>query len=128
VQVAGEWRSVRWVGLAVVGALALLGCSGGGSVETGGGGEGGAAVYAAKCAECHGANLEGTAKGPSHLSKVYEAGHHPDAAFRRAIQQGARAHHWNFGDMAPVPGMSEGDITAVIAYIRAQQRERGFVD
>jgi mono/diheme cytochrome c family protein len=122
-------RAARALGLVFAGAVLVGGCgSGGDPGETAGGGDAGAKVYAAKCAECHGANLEGTAKGPSHLSRVYEPGHHPDAAFRRAIAQGARAHHWNFGDMAPVQGMSEADTTAVIAYIHAQQRERGFTD
>ena len=35
-------------------------------------------LYAANCAECHGADLRGTDKGPSHLSEVYEPGHHAD--------------------------------------------------
>ena len=117
------------LGVLFVGAAALTACgSGGESASTDGGGEAGAKVYAAKCAECHGANLEGTSKGPSHLSSVYRPEHHTDANFRRAIAQGARAHHWQFGDMPPVQGMSEADTTAVIAYIRAQQRQRGFTN
>ena len=117
------------LGALFVGATTLMACgTGGESAGTDGGGEAGAKVYAAKCAECHGANLEGTSKGPPHLSKVYEPGHHGDASFRRAIAQGAPAHHWQFGDMPPVQGMSEADTTAVIAYIRAQQRQRGFTN
>jgi mono/diheme cytochrome c family protein len=108
------------------------GCGGSGSTSSAGGAGGvggsGAEVYAAKCASCHGADLEGTAKGPSHLSKVYEPSHHSDAAFRRAIAQGSPAHHWNFGAMPPVQGMSEADVTAVIAFIRQQQQARGFHD
>ena len=38
----------------------------------------GGQLYAANCAECHGADLRGTDKGPSHLSEVYEPGHHAD--------------------------------------------------
>jgi len=43
-------------------------------------------LYAANCAECHGADLRCTGKGPSHLSEVYEPGHHG------AVQAGVRAH------------------------------------
>ena len=50
-------------------------------------------LYAANCAECHGADLRGTDKGPSHLSEVYEPGHHADGAFLFAVQNGSRAHH-----------------------------------
>lgn len=60
----------------------------------------GAALYEQSCASCHGSDLRGTERGPSHLSQVYEPGHHPDAAFRAAVTAGSRAHHWDFGDMA----------------------------
>jgi mono/diheme cytochrome c family protein len=83
-------------------------------------------LYVQKCAECHGANLEGTAKGPSHLSRIYEPSHHSDESFRRAITSGSPQHHWNFGPMKPVTGLSDADITAIIAFVRAQQNERGF--
>jgi mono/diheme cytochrome c family protein len=121
----GRGRAVVLAGVVLFGAGLSAACSGGETASGGGGGDG-AKVYAAKCAECHGANLEGTSRGPSHLSRVYEPSHHSDAAFKRAILQGSPAHHWNFGDMPPVQGMSEGDITAVIAYIRGQQQSRGF--
>ena len=124
------------MGALAVGTLAVIavaaGCGGGESTTSAGGANGGgvggigAEVYAAKCASCHGADLQGTAKGPSHLSKVYEPSHHSDAAFRRAIAQGSPAHHWNFGAMPPVQGMSEADVTAVISFIREQQQARGF--
>lgn len=86
----------------------------------------GAAVYAGSCAACHGADLRGTERGPSHLSQVYEPGHHPDESFRRAIAQGVPAHHWSFGDMPPVPGLDRADVDAVIAYVREQQATHGF--
>ncbi|NND84488.1 MAG: c-type cytochrome, partial [Acidimicrobiia bacterium] len=38
-------------------------------------------VYQANCASCHGSDLRGTDQGPSHLSVVYEPGHHGDIAF-----------------------------------------------
>ena len=63
----------------------------------------GAVFYQSNCASCHGADLRGTDKGPSHLSIVYEPNHHGDDSFRSAIVNGARQHHWNFGDMAVDP-------------------------
>ena len=45
----------------------------------------GAEIYAESCASCHGADLRGTDKGPSHLSIVYEPNHHTDDSFRSAI-------------------------------------------
>lgn len=113
----------------LAGALALAGCAGSttaSSPPASTAGNRGAELYAARCAACHGTDLRGTAAGPSHLSKVYEPGHHPDAAFKAAIRNGSRAHHWSFGDMPAVPGMSDADIDAVIAYVRAAQAREGF--
>jgi mono/diheme cytochrome c family protein len=83
-------------------------------------------LYQASCASCHGADLRGTDKGPSHLSIVYEPNHHGDGAFVLAALRGVRQHHWRFGDMAPVPGLSEEDLEAIVAYVREQQRLKGF--
>ena len=86
----------------------------------------GQVLYQASCASCHGTDLRGTDKGPSHLSVVYEPNHHGDIAFVLAAQNGVRSHHWPFGDMAPVPGLSDGDLEAVVAYVRENQRINGF--
>ena len=86
----------------------------------------GAEVYAQSCASCHGADLRGTNQGPSHLSIVYEPNHHPDDAFRSAIANGAPQHHWTFGDMPPVDGLTDDDVDAVIAYVRSEQQRLGF--
>ena len=83
-------------------------------------------VYQARCATCHGTDLRGTDIGPPHLSVVYEPNHHGDAAFVLAAQNGVRAHHWPFGDMAPVPGLSDEDLAAIVAYVRENQRINGF--
>jgi mono/diheme cytochrome c family protein len=83
-------------------------------------------LYQASCAECHGADLRGTDAGPSHLSIVYEPGHHGDAAFALAARNGVRAHHWPFGDMPPVPDLSDDDLDAIVAYVRENQRIQGF--
>lgn len=82
-------------------------------------------TYALKCASCHGATLQGTDKGPPFLSRVYHPGHHADASFFNATRNGARAHHWKFGDMPPVENISDEQIGLVVDYIRAVQRANG---
>ena len=118
----------------------LAGCSGDSDgsdadADGSGGGSGGAVtgdaalgaeVYAESCASCHGADLRGTDRGPSHLSTVYEPGHHSDESFRAAIRDGAPQHHWRFGDMPPVEGLDDDQIDAVIAYVREVQEREGF--
>jgi mono/diheme cytochrome c family protein len=86
----------------------------------------GAELYVIHCAECHGNDLRGTDKGPSHLSIVYEPNHHGDGAFLFAVQRGSRAHHWSFGDMPPIEGISVDDIDAIVAFVRETQRLEGF--
>jgi mono/diheme cytochrome c family protein len=86
----------------------------------------GGVLYEASCASCHGSDLRGTALGPSQLSVVYQPGHHPNEAYASAAFNGVRAHHWDFGDMAPVPGLSQDDMDRIVAYIRETQRTEGF--
>ena len=83
-------------------------------------------LYQQHCAQCHGTDLRGTDLGPSHLSIVYEPNHHGDAAFLAAVSRGSPAHHWNFGAMAPIPGLSQEDVAAITAFVREQQRIEGF--
>ncbi len=86
----------------------------------------GADLYQANCAECHGSDVRGTDQGPSFLSRVYEPSHHADGAFLLAVQRGSPAHHWRFGDMLPVEGLTPDDVAAIVAYVREQQRLQGF--
>ena len=81
----------------------------------------GATLYEQSCASCHGSDLRGTDKGPPHLSEVYASDHHSDDSFRSAITNGAPSHHWDFGDMPPVPSLSDEDITSILAFVRQQQ-------
>lgn len=83
-------------------------------------------LYERSCAECHGIDLRGTDKGPSHLSVVYEASHHSDAAFLVAVLRGVPAHHWNFGPMPPIDGLDAEDVAAITAYVRSVQQREGF--
>jgi len=110
----------------MVAGLLLSACGDDSSDTTAAPGSQGAALYEQSCALCHGTDLRGTAIGPSHLSEVYEPGHHPDAAFRAAIELGVAAHHWSFGDMPPVRGLDDDEIDAIIAYVREQQEAHGF--
>lgn len=124
-------RRERWavsIGIAAGLALALGACGSDPATPaaTAAASGRGADVYASSCASCHGDDLGGTDKGPSHLSIVYEPNHHGDDAFRSAIANGAAQHHWGFGDMAPIEGLSDDDVDAVIAYVRSEQQRLGF--
>ena len=89
--------------------------------------ERGRAAFETYCASCHGANAAGQAgTAPPLIHPIYEPGHHGDLAFLRAAEQGAPAHHWPFGDMPAVKGISEVEIAEIIAYIRALQRANGI--
>ncbi len=81
--------------------------------------------YEAKCASCHGVNAAGTKQGPTFLHRVYHSGHHGGPAFYIAPKRGVRAHHWRFGDMPPVDGITDSQIEKIIIYIRALQKENG---
>jgi len=82
--------------------------------------------YQSKCADCHGQWAEGTDQGPTLIHPYYVPSHHSDQSFYRAILQGARMHHWEFGDMAPVEGASEQDAVNVTAFVRWLQQYRGL--
>ena len=79
------------------------------------------------CASCHGKNAAGgTGKGPPLVHPIYEPGHHPDTAFLRAAMAGVRSHHWNFGDMPPVEGITEETVRLIATYVREIQRANGI--
>ena len=87
----------------------------------------GQTVFRAKCAVCHGANAQGVnGSGPPLIHKIYEPSHHGDPSFLRAAQSGVRSHHWPFGDMPPIAGVTPADIKAIIAFIREVQRFNGI--
>jgi mono/diheme cytochrome c family protein len=86
----------------------------------------GASLYAQACSSCHGEDLTGTDNGPPLLHPFYVPGHHGDSAFLLAAQRGVRSHHWNFGDMPPVEGITQEQVTAIVDFVREQQRAAGF--
>lgn len=84
-------------------------------------------AFDAKCASCHGVKAAGqNGVAPPLVHKIYEPSHHSDEAFQRAAQSGVRAHHWNFGNMPPVPGLTRGDVKYIARYVRELQRENGI--
>ncbi|WP_245995267.1 c-type cytochrome [Inmirania thermothiophila] len=86
----------------------------------------GEVAYRKYCAACHGEDLRGTASGPPFLSDIYRPGHHGDIAFYKAARDGVRAHHWRFGDMPPVKGVTAEEVGHIVAYVRRRQREAGI--
>jgi len=84
-------------------------------------------IFDSACAACHGANAAGTnGLAPPLVHKVYEPGHHADEAFQRAASLGVKSHHWPFGDMPPVSGLTRGDVIMIVTYIRELQRANGI--
>ena len=83
-------------------------------------------LFNRNCAECHGENAAGSENGPPLVHKIYEPGHHGDAAFYLAARNGVRAHHWNFGDMPPRPDVSEPEMAAIVTYVRELQQANGI--
>lgn len=87
----------------------------------------GKGLYDDNCVTCHGTNGVGQdGIAPPLVHKIYEPSHHGDESFQRAVAQGARSHHWRFGDMPPVEGLSRNDVTRVVTYIRELQRANGI--
>jgi cytochrome c len=84
-------------------------------------------AFETKCAACHGTNAVGQGGvAPPLIHKIYEPSHHGDEAFQRAAAIGVRTHHWPFGDMPPVEGLTRGDVIMIVAYIRELQRANGI--
>ncbi|MCF3595026.1 cytochrome c [Rhodobacteraceae bacterium LMO-12] len=84
-------------------------------------------AFDAVCAACHGVNAQGQqGVAPPLVHRFYEPNHHGDMAFVLAAKNGVRAHHWKFGNMPPVKGVTQGDVLNIVAYVRALQRENGI--
>lgn len=80
-------------------------------------------LYEENCSSCHGVKLDGTDKGPPLIHAFYKPSHHGDGAFYKAALKGARAHHWNFGDMLPVKGMTAKKMDSIVPYVRFYQQQ-----
>ena len=79
--------------------------------------------FEVSCVACHGANAagkEGVAPPLVHI--IYETNHHGDNSFYQAVRYGVRAHHWRFGNMPAIKGVSPSQVADIITYIRELQR------
>ncbi len=79
-----------------------------------------------RCAVCHGPNADGSATGPPLVNRLYEIGHHPNFSFHNAVNKGVVSHHWNFGDMPPIPNVPPEEVDAIICHVRDLQRAEGI--
>jgi cytochrome c len=86
----------------------------------------GKTLYGHHCASCHGPDLKGSKQGPPMLHRIYEPSHHGDMAFQFAVQNGSVAHHWPFGNMPPIPGLTPDDVAHITGYVREEQRKVGI--
>ncbi|MGE4610017.1 MAG: cytochrome c [Paracoccaceae bacterium] len=78
------------------------------------------------CAACHGKNAAGTDQGPPLIHKFYGAKRHADFAFVIAAKSGVPSHHWRFGSMPPVEGVTDEEIQSIIRFIREIQAANGI--
>ena len=102
--------------LVVAAAVALTGCR-----ETS---TSGSAIYFSTCSACHGVQLNGSDQGPPLVHPFYKPSHHNDGSIYRAALKGVKQHHWNFGNMPPVAGMTPGKMDSVVPYIRYYQQQK----
>ncbi len=135
-------RLVVSIAVAAIAVLAIAGCgesappdvstwpSGGAaaSVALSDTARAGEELFNANCAACHGPNAAGTDQGPTLIDRIYHPNHHSDFSFLNAASRGVQQHHWGFGDMPPVPGVSQGDVEKIICYVRQVQRANSIFD
>ena len=86
----------------------------------------GEAKFKTSCSACHGERGVGTKQGPPLVHKIYEPNHHGDAAFLRAAANGVQAHHWQFGNMPKIDGVTPADVTEIVKYVRWLQKQAGI--
>ena len=84
----------------------------------------GQVLYEKYCSSCHGLQLDGSDQGPTLIHPFYKPSHHGDKSFYRAAMQGTRQHHWNFGDMKPVAGMTPKKMDSIVPFIRYYQQQK----
>ena len=83
-------------------------------------------LYQQYCSACHGSDLGGTNQGPPLVHPFYKPSHHGDDSFYRAALKGVRQHHWNFGDMPPVAGMTAKKMDQLLPYLRYYQQQKNL--
>ena len=84
-------------------------------------------LFNSNCAVCHGTNAAGKQGiAPPLVHIIYEPNHHGDQSFILAVQNGVRAHHWPFGNMPPIEGVTEEQVKLITLYVRELQRANGI--
>ena len=118
--------------LALTGMLAIIACDSSQPKSAVGGAtvpaelQPGESKFHAYCSACHGPQGTGTQQGPPLVHKIYEPNHHGDVAFQRAAASGVKAHHWEFGNMPKIDGVTPADVEQITGYIRWLQRQAGI--
>ncbi len=89
--------------------------------------ERGQGYFGAVCATCHGPKAGGIdSKGPPLVHRLYVPGHHSDQAIVMAARRGVQSHHWRFGNMPVIEGLTDGDLRDIIVFLREVQRANGI--
>ncbi|MDH5356124.1 MAG: cytochrome c [Gammaproteobacteria bacterium] len=82
-------------------------------------------LFNENCSSCHNVDLSGVDdRGPPLLHPYYKPSHHGDEAFYKAALNGTRAHHWKFGDMPAIKGMTRKKMDSIIPYVRYFQKQK----
>lgn len=135
-QKARRWRRLLWAaGIVAVGVLVVAVAASEGNRSPADASvnrdpaavAAGSELYADNCASCHGTDLNGTETGPPFLDVIYAPNHHADEAFQRAVVGGVQPHHWSFGPMAPVAGLSRDEVALIVEYVRSEQEAAGIL-
>ena len=121
---AARSRATAAAALALIAVAGALACGGGDDADADL--REGERLFNANCASCHGLEAAGTDNGPPLVHLYYAPGHHNDDSFRRAVRNGVQQHHWFFGDMPPLPNVSDDEIEQTIRYVRETQRANGI--
>ena len=84
-------------------------------------------AFEVSCVSCHGENAASIGcVAPPLVHAIYERRLHGDESFQQAAAVGVRAHHWKFGNIPAVEGVTRGNIKMVTAYIRELQHANGI--
>jgi mono/diheme cytochrome c family protein len=83
-------------------------------------------LYNQNCLACHGNAGLGSNQGPPLVHKTYNPRHHANLSFHLAVKNGVPSHHWKFGNMKPIAGLSPEDVGHIVQYVRAIQRKSGI--
>lgn len=83
-------------------------------------------LFELNCIDCHGKSGRGSTKGPPLV--MYNEDHHDDETFVRAVRNGVLQHHWQFGNMPAIPGITDAETRSIISYVREIQAFEPYHD